>query len=202
MRAANIRRAIVHPAGFACLRHQRLQELTRIGTKETPDDYWASMIAQIRNAMRLNQDELAAMLGSNQSTVCRWEKGESVPSPEKQALIEKIAADANIASIKGLLNIVNGSPFPMILVDRFGGVLAASESSGFKSGSDVLDQTPEEEREHFRAFSASIEASGFWKKDGVRFDYEFRHGGKARRAIAQSILIRGNVFAVVQRLDS
>jgi hypothetical protein len=73
---------------------------------------------------------------------------------------------------------------------------------GRKSGFKVLEQTPDEEREHFRAFSDSIDASGFWEQDGVRFDYEFRQGGETRRAIAQSIGIRGNVFAVVQRADS
>lgn len=171
-------------------------------TKQRPHAYWASMIVHIRSALRLNQDELAVKLGSNQSTISRWEKGESIPTPEKQESIEKIALEANLASINGLLNIVNGSPFPMILVDRFGSVLAASESSGFKSGFRALDQTPDEEREHFQAFSDSVDQSGFWEKDGVRFDYEFKHGGETRRAIAQSIAIRGNVFAVVQKLDS
>jgi transcriptional regulator with XRE-family HTH domain len=159
------------------------------------------MVAHIRSATRLSQEELAAKLGSNQSTISRWEKGESIPSPAKQELIEKIAADSNLASIYGLLNIVNGSPFPMILVDRFGSVLAASECSGFKAGFSVLEQTPDEERDHFGAFSQSIHDSGFWEKDGMRFDYEFKLGSETRRAIAQSIVIRGNVFAVVQRVD-
>lgn len=170
--------------------------------RETPSDYWASMIAQIRNAMRWNQADLAARLGSNQSTVSRWEKGESLPSPDKQALIEKLAADANIASIAGLLTIVNGSPFPMILVDRLGAVLAASRSSGFMAGLTVIDQTPDEERAFFRDFSESIRASGFWEKDGMSFDYEVDLGTEIRRAVAQSIMIRGAVFAVVQRIDN
>lgn len=160
------------------------------------------MIAQIRNAMRWNQADLAARLGSNQSTVSRWEKGESLPSPDKQALIEKLAADANIASIAGLLTIVNGSPFPMILVDRLGAVLAASRSSGFMAGLTVIDQTPDEERAFFRDFSESIRASGFWEKDGMSFDYEVDLGTEIRRAVAQSIMIRGAVFAVVQRIDN
>ena len=53
-------------------------------------------------------------------------------------------------------------------------VLAASQSSGYAAGLTVTDQTP---------------------------DYELDLGTEIRRAIAQSIMIRGNVFAVVQRVD-
>jgi DNA-binding transcriptional regulator YiaG len=75
----------------------------KIACKALTDDHRVPtrMITQIRNAMGWNQDELADKLGSNQSTVSRWEKGASIPSPEKQQLIEKIAAVANIASIDG-----------------------------------------------------------------------------------------------------
>jgi hypothetical protein len=114
----------------------------------------------------------------------------------KQEMIEKIAADANIASISGLLKIVNGSPFSMILVDKLGAVLAASKSSGFATGLSVIDRTPDQERQFFHEFSDSIRATGFWEKDGMRFDYELDLGKEIRRAIAQSIMIRGNVFAL------
>jgi transcriptional regulator with XRE-family HTH domain len=169
--------------------------------KKPSDDYWSSMITQIRDAMAWSQDELADRLGSNQSTVSRWEKSASIPSPEKQQFIERLAAAANIASIDGLLKIVEASPFPMILVDRRSNVLAASQSSGFKAGLSVIEQTPEDERKAFAQFAEAVAASGFWTGDGKRFDYAFEVDGQRRQAVVQSISARGHIYAVVQRLD-
>lgn len=170
-------------------------------SKEPLTEYWSSLVVQVRNELRLNQQAFAAKLETSQATVSRWEKGETLPSLRNQQILEELAGTANLASINGLMKIVNASPFPMILTDRAANVLAASESSGFKSGRRVIDQTPKEERANFQKFADAVTATGFWDEDGRRFDYEFRIGSERRRAVVQSIIIRGNVYAVVQRLD-
>lgn len=168
---------------------------------EPLSEYWSSLIVQVRNELRLSQKDLANKLATTQATVSRWENAEVLPSPHNQQLIEELAGSANLASINGLLKIVNASPFPMILTDRASNVLAASESSGFTTGLTVVDQTPAEERGNFEKFAESVIASGFWEGDGRRFDYEFEIGGERRRAVVQSIMVRGRVYAVVQRLN-
>ncbi len=169
--------------------------------KEPLEEYWSSLIVQVRNALSLSQEALASKLETTQATVSRWESGEAIPLRRNQQLIEDMAASANLASINGLLKIVNASPFPMILTDRATNVLAASQSSGFEAARSVIEQTPEEERGSFAKFADSVTASGFWEADGNRFDYEFKIGNGRRRAVVQSIMIRGIVYAVVQRLD-
>lgn len=169
--------------------------------EEPLEEYWPSLIAQVRNELNLSQEAFASKLGTTQATVSRWETGESVPSRRNQQLIEDMAADANLASINGLLKIVDTSPFPMIVTDRASNVLAASKSSGFEAGPSVIEQTPEEERGNFAKFTDAVTASGFWEAEGKRFDYEFKIGSERRRAVVQSIMVRGIVYAVVQRLD-
>lgn len=169
--------------------------------KEPLNQYWSSLIVHVRSTLRLNQDAFAEKLKTTQATVSRWENGEVVPSLRNQQLIEELAAAANLASINGLVRIVNASPFPMILTDRATTVLAASESSGFIAGSSVVEQTPEDERRNFIKFTEAVVASGFWEEEGRQFDYEFKGGSERRRAVVQSIMIRGVVYAVVQRLD-
>lgn len=168
---------------------------------EPLNEYWSSSIVQVRNELRLSQEDFANKLETTQATVSRWENGEMLPSPRNQHLIEELAGTANLASINGLVSIVNASPFPMILTDRASNVIAASESSGFTTGLTVIEQTPVEERGNFEKFAESVIASGFWEGDGRRFDYEFEIGGERRRAVVQSIMVRGIVYAVVQRLD-
>jgi transcriptional regulator with XRE-family HTH domain len=169
--------------------------------KEPLNEYWSSLIVQVRNSLELTQEAFASKLQTTQATVSRWESGEAVPSPRKQKLIEELAGAANFASINGLVKIVNASPFPMMLTDRSSNVIAASQTSGFRAGLTVAEQTPEEERANFEKFASDVAASGFWDDDGNRFDYEFEIGGERRRAVVQSIVVRGHVYAVVQRLD-
>lgn len=169
--------------------------------KEPLQDYWPSLIGQIRALLHLSQEAFADRLKTTQATVSRWEKSERVPLPAYQRKIEQLAQEARVESIHGLLKIVEASPFPMIITDEHANVLAASESSGFKAGATVLEQTPEEEQENFTKFTDALRASGFWGEDGRRFDYEFESGGTRRRAVVQSFMVRGIVYAVVQRLD-
>jgi transcriptional regulator with XRE-family HTH domain len=169
--------------------------------KEPLNEYWSSLILQVRDFLELSQEAFATKLETTQATVSRWESGDAIPSRRNQQLIEKLAEAANFASINGLAKIINASPFPMLLTDRVSNVIAASQSSGFKTGLSVVEQTPPEERGNFEKFASTVAASGFWDDDGKRFDYEFEIGGKRRRAVVQSIIIRGHVYAVVQRLD-
>lgn len=169
-------------------------------SRNSQHKYWSSLIVQIRDALKLNQQEFSNLLKTTQATVSRWENGDTLPSLRNQQLIEELAGAANLASINGLLKIVDASPFPMILTDRDSNVVAASKSSGFKAGLTVIDQTPQEERETFLKFADAVIASGFWDEDGKRFDYVFTIDGKKRAAVVQSVRIRGNVYALVQRL--
>jgi transcriptional regulator with XRE-family HTH domain len=168
---------------------------------EPLDAYWSSLIVQLRKALNLNQEAFATKLETTQATVSRWENGEALPSLHNQQLIEELAGAANLASISGLKGIVDASPFPMILTDKVSNVLAASRCSGFKTGLTVAEQTPLDERANFERFVAAVNGSGFWEDGGRRFDYEFKIGNDRRRAVVQSIMIRGIVYAVVQRLD-
>ncbi len=170
-------------------------------SKEPLKHYWPSLIGQVRSILQLNQRAFAQKLGTTQASVSRWEKGERIPLLEYQGKIERMAQEMRVESINGLLKIIDASPFPMIITDEFSNVLAASESSGFRAGLAILEQTPEEERENFIEFSDVLIASGFWKGDGLRYDYQFVSGPFLRRAVVQSIMVRGIVYAVVQRLD-
>ncbi len=170
-------------------------------SKEPLKHYWPSLIGQVRSILQLNQHAFAEKLGTTQASVSRWEKGERIPLPEFQGKIERMAQETRVESINGLLKIVEASPFPIIITDEFANVLAASSSSGFRSGLAVFDQTPEDEQENFKKFSEALRMSGFWKEDGIRYDYQFLTGAYLRRAVVQSIMVRGIVYAVVQRLD-
>jgi transcriptional regulator with XRE-family HTH domain len=114
--------------------------------KDAFSDYWASLILQIRKARKWNQSELAEAIGANQATVSRWEKGETIPAKAMQLALEEFAQIDKIASIREIIQIVEASPFPMIITDIDSNILAASASSGFSNGSAVMEQTPAEEK--------------------------------------------------------
>lgn len=94
---------------------------------------------------------------------------------------------------------VNASPFPMILVDRRGYVVAASASSGFVAGGTTMERTPIEERALLSEFERTLEDAGFWEKARPRHDYDVRVGGEHRRAVVTAVSMRGEVYALVQR---
>ena len=161
--------------------------------------YWAELITQIRTTLHLSQAQFALELESDQATVSRWEQGMVLPSFKKQKQIEAIAERINLPSLQGIADVVNSSPFSMLLTDRQHHVLAASRSSGFSVGLGVVEQTPKEEQQHFLDFADSVAKSGFWSQSGRRFDYAFQAGDALYRAVVTSVLVRGTVYAVVQQ---
>ena len=163
-------------------------------------DYWSSLLIQIREAKDWTQNQLAEELGISRDTVSRWEQESKYPSLENQKRIGELASSLNVASVYGISQVVDISPFPIILTDRNDFILAASKSSGFKVGKTVADQTPTEEQENYHKFSKLVSDSGFWIKTGNTFEYEFEIDGHKRKAVVQSVGSRGHIFALVQKL--
>jgi transcriptional regulator with XRE-family HTH domain len=162
-------------------------------------NYWGMLIKSLRASQQVSQFHLAEALGVDQATVSRWERGLSEPHYEMRKILHGLARDAGLATLGDLTTIVNFSPFPMLLVDRWHEVFAASVCSGFQPGRTVPEQTPPEEQVFLRDFHAQLEASGFWTGGCAKFDYEFRAETEIRRAVVIPITIRGQVFALVQK---
>jgi len=165
-----------------------------------PPDYWANLLLQIRSETGWTQEELAKEFGVSRVTMNRWETQAKYPSVENQLKIGELANQRNIASVYGVVQVVNKSPFPMILTDANDYILAASQCSGFRIGELVIDQTPSDEQENYRAFSKMVADTGFWEKADNYLEYEFEIGGQTRKAIIHSVGSRGHIFALVQKI--
>jgi transcriptional regulator with XRE-family HTH domain len=165
-----------------------------------PPEYWANLLRHIRSETGWSQEELASEFGVSRITLNRWEKQAKYPSVENQRKIGELANRRNIASVYGVVQVVNKSPFPMILTDVNDYVLAASQCSGFRVGELVIDQTPSDEQESYRTFSRMVADTGFWKEADNYLEYEFNIGGQTRRAIIHSVGSRGHIFALVQKI--
>lgn len=162
--------------------------------------YWSSIIIQLRNDKGWSQSDLAKEIEVSRETVSRWESASAYPSIKQQKKISFLAEEENIASLYGILSVVNISPFPMILTDKHDLVLVASKSSGFEVGKTVIEQTPEDEKDNYRAFSKMVSDTGFWSKTDNTFEYEFEIDGLKRKAVIQSVGSRGHIFALIQKL--
>ena len=162
------------------------------------NNYWATLIARIRMTQHWSQVQFAFEVESDQATVSRWEQGVAVPSQRKQRQIEVIAERIKLPSLQGIADVVNNSPFPMLLTDQEHHVLAASLSSGFEVGLGVVEQTPLQEREHFLGFADRVTKSGFWNQAGGRYDYSFYTDNVIHSAVVTPVIVRGKVYAVVQ----
>lgn len=166
-----------------------------------PDEYWPSLIAQIREVNKWSQWQFASEVDSNQETVSRWERGLVMPSRAKQAQIEKIAEQLQLSSINGVAKIVRLSPFPMLLCDRRDMVVAASQASGLKEGLPVLAQSPVDQHAYYKRFTRRLEVDGFWHESGQSRLYRFQcPGGEVLSAVLVSINVRGVMYCVVQAL--
>ena len=163
-------------------------------------DYWAYLLIQIREAKGWTQTDLSKEIGVSRDTISRWEQESKYPSLDNQKLIGELASSLNVASVYGIIEVVNISPFPMILTDINDYVLAASKVSGFEAGKTVFEQTPIEEQDNYRKFSKLVADTKFWEKSGNTFEYEFKIGPETRKAVIQSVGSRGHIFALVQKL--
>jgi transcriptional regulator with XRE-family HTH domain len=162
-------------------------------------DYWSSLLLQIRTVKNWSQNELAEAIGVSRHTIIRWEQESKYPSPENQRVIGELASGLYVDSLFGIFQVVENSPFPMILTDRNDVVLASSKSSGFKSGQTVIEQTPLDEQENYRQFIKMVADTGFWGRSSNTLEYEFETDGRQRRAVVQSVGSRGHIFALVQK---
>lgn len=177
---------------------ERRKKRAPIGT-EAEADYWAAIIRNLRVALNATQEDLAAKVGTNQATISRWERGKSVPQVGARRMLEDLCRRNGLALVNDFATMVNASPFPMILVNRRGHVVAASASSGFVAGSSTVEQTPVEERALLAEFERALEDAGFWDKARARHDYDVRVGGENRRAVVTAVSMRGEVHALVQK---
>jgi transcriptional regulator with XRE-family HTH domain len=161
--------------------------------------YWSRLTRQLRHALCQSQEQFASTMGTNQATVSRWETGANTPSYDARQRLVQMTGELGLTMLDELVDVVRVSPFPMVLADRSGMIVAASASSGFTEGRSTLEQTPAEERDAFKTFETAIAQAGFWNGHGRRFDYRFSHNGEVRFAVVMPVTIKGDVFALVQR---
>jgi DNA-binding transcriptional regulator YiaG len=173
------------------------QKTDDFSTLDAP--YWSRLTRQLRHALCQSQEQFAATMGTNQATVSRWETGANTPSYEARQRLVQMTGERGLAMLDELADVVRVSPFPMILADRSGVIVAASASSGFTEGRGALEQTPTEEQQAFKAFEAAVAETGFWDGHGRRFDYRFSHNGEERTAVVMPVTIKGDVYALIQR---
>lgn len=162
-------------------------------------NYWGRLIRNLREAHNLSQTDMALRLETDQSTVCRWERGVTEPNFHFRKRIDEMAREAGLATLGDVSAIVNHSPFPMILVSRDMTVVSASKSSGFRAGTSCISQTPPEEQAFLLEFQRDVDASGFWDQALEKLDYEFNFGDEARKAVLVPVVIRTEVFGLVQK---
>ncbi len=163
--------------------------------------YWGQLIAQLREKKAWSQEQLADMLETDQATISRWESGDSEPRshhPVRERL-EQLAKEAKVSLLGETIEMVKSSPFPMILVDRDGIVVAASASSGFQEGKTCFEQTPHEEKACLRAFDNKLLEAGFWQMKTPQMVYEFAGDDETRKAIVTRLTFWGEVYALVQK---
>ncbi len=163
-------------------------------------DYWAQLCRNLRQALNLTQIQMAERLGTDQTSISRWERGLTEPQYEMRQLIEGLAQGQGLATLDQFVTAVRLSPFPMILVDRKTRVIAASASSGFTPGLSAFDETPEAERGNLGQFNSQLESSGFWDQRCDHLHYEAEINGKRQlAAVVTPVVIRGGIYALVQR---
>ena len=165
-------------------------------------DRWPALIREIRSARHWSQAELGEQLATDQASISRWERGVICPGYDVQQQLEALAQQFGLQSLFGVEMVVRASPFPMILVDRSLLVVAASASSGFVTGKTCVDQAAPDERRYLAAFTAELEKQDFWSASaGTRINYAFFRGVEVAGAVLVPVVVRGEVFAVVQKRE-
>lgn len=165
------------------------------------DGYWASLIKQVRTSLSMSQESFAEAIFSNQATVSRWEKGLIIPTYDKQAKIEKMAAEANIISLGGLVEVIRNSPHRMLLIDQNHFIIAASSSSEWEDSKYIKDQLSNEGLKEYERISKLLMEKGFWLSEGgKRIDSSFNDGKRSWLSVITSITIRNLKFGIVQQV--
>ena len=171
-------------------------------TKSVKNDYWASLIYQVRASLNLSQEAFANAVFSNQATVSRWEKGLVVPTYDKQAKIELMASEAGIASLGGLVEVIRNSPHRLLLIDQKNFIIASSESSEWIDNKYVDDQLSSTiAKKAFEKCLTLMKNDRFWNTNGgttITFDF-VDQSGKNWHSVITSVIVRSVIFAVVQQ---
>ena len=171
--------------------------------KEAPKTqvgYWSALCKNLRQSLNLTQGQMAERLGTDQASISRWERGLTEPQYDMRRVIQGLAQGQGLATLDDIVTAVRLSPFPMMLVDHKKRVIAASSSSGFTPGLSALDQTPANERDNLLRFDALLKAEGFWDRRCNHLEYVTEINGVPRRAaIVTAIILRGQVYALVQK---
>ncbi|MEI7870434.1 MAG: helix-turn-helix transcriptional regulator [Candidatus Methylumidiphilus sp.] len=169
--------------------------------KNNKCSHWGQLITQLREEKVWTEEKLAEMLETDQATISRWECGLAEPrSRTVRQKLERLAREAKLGPLGEAVEMVKSSPFPMILVDQQGIVVAASASSGFLEGRTCFEHSPLGEQATLSAFDAKMNASGFWQMQIRRMDYEFTgDDGVVRRAIVTRLTFWGEAYALVQK---
>ena len=162
--------------------------------------YWPSLILQIRKSMRLSQEDLAEMLDTNQATISRWERGNIIPSYDKQRIIERIASNEDITSLGGMVELVRNSPSRIFIIDQEYFVIASSSSSEWNENTNVQSQLSTNAKAHFSIVSTALIESGFWNGlGGIVINYDYHYNSVNWHSVITSVLIRGRIYAVIQQ---
>lgn len=166
-------------------------------------EYWPRLCKDLRQALNLTQFQMADRLGVDQASYSRWERGITEPQYDMRRLIQGLAQGQGLATLDNIVTAVRLSPFPMILVDRGQRIIAASRSSGFMPAMTALEQTPFGEQSNLAEFDAALASSGFWEQQCPSMEYEAVIDGRKRlAAVVTAMVIRGEVYALVQRPGS
>ena len=175
-------------------------------TSMTPDNpsesqkiYWAEFILQLRGELGWSQSRLAEALRTDQTTASRWERSLMLPRTSVRRELETLATKVGLLTLSQVAAFVKASPFPIIVVDQAGQVVAASSVSGFVEGRGVKEQTPIEQHQTLDRFKVGLAESGFWSREIAQAHYHHSAADGPRQAVATPITIRGQVFTLVQR---
>jgi len=176
-----------------------LGTVTSDSSSDSRKIYWADFVQQLRRELGWSQGRLAEALRTDQTTVSRWERSLMLPRMSMRGELETLAAKAGLLTLSQVAGFVKASPFPVILVDQTGQVVAASSASGFVEGRGVKEQTPVDQHETLARFKAGLSASGFWSREPAQAHYHHDSTDGLREAVATPISIRGQVFTLVQK---
>lgn len=162
--------------------------------------YWRDIVLRLREALHVNQFEMAAMLEVDQASISRWERGLALPQHEMKRRMIDLSKQAGMAMPDDPMNMVRFSPFPVCLVDKNHMVVVASEDSLFRESIEMQNQVSENEKEGVVGFIRMLSACGFWSLHCKKIDTEVMLFGVLTRLVAIPVIISGDVYCLLQKV--
>ena len=189
--------------------------MTADNTQTTPSDSdleWAGMIKALRKRLNVSQDQLAAMLETNQCTISRWERGITSPNYRMRKLLAKLHQQAPVQLrhdlelvAKVAQELFNCSQVPSLLLHRDGTVVAVSAGNRYRPGMKytpgikLLDQTLPQDLDGVHEFLRFLEQNDFWNTQNASFEYRHEVDGEQRCYAVTSMMIDSQVFCLLQK---